>query len=139
MAKIVALDLGDQWVGVAISDNDHIIARPYTTITAKELMPYIPQLLAQQEVSTIVVGYPKTMRGTESAQTLKVKEQFLALEKLFPHLQWVLWDERLTSSWAAQLGKQRTKEEKLKSHARAAAFVLDSYLTYLKNMRDFSE
>lgn len=133
MSKIVAFDLGDQWIGIAISDIDRIIARPLTTITAKELNTYIQKITQEQEITTMVIGLPKTMRGTDSDQTKKVKATAHALQNKFPHIKWVLWDERLTSSWAAQLSKAPTKEEKLKSHARAAAFILDSYLSYLKN------
>lgn len=138
MSKIAAFDLGDQWIGIALSDSSRVIARPYTTITAKELITFIKKLISEQSPEILVVGYPKTMRGTESEQTKKVKAQFEQLREKFPTITWVLWDERLTSSWASKLSKAPTKEEKLKSHARAAAFILDSYLQFLKNQADSS-
>lgn len=137
MKKIAALDLGDQWVGIALSDSTQNLARPYTTVPAKQLHSALKKLLTEQELERIVVGNPKTMKGTESAQTKKVHAQFQELQVLFPKVIWVLWDERLTSSWAAQLSKNISKEEKLKSHARAAAFILDAYLTFLKNQSSY--
>lgn len=130
MTKIAAFDIGDAWTGIALSDPMGIIAKPYKTIAAKELFEYLPELLKTEPIGTIVIGYPKTMRGTESEQTKKIvtiKEQ---LEKQFPSITWVLWDERLSSKRASSLKQARTKEEKIKSHAIAAAYILESYLVY---------
>ncbi|CAF1594216.1 unnamed protein product [Didymodactylos carnosus] len=41
MSKILALDLGDQWVGVAITDASRFFARPFETVTLVELEPYL--------------------------------------------------------------------------------------------------
>lgn len=133
MKKILALDLGDQWVGIAISDISCTFARPHSTAKAHELKKHLTQLFHEQEISTVVVGNPKTMKGTESEQTKKTHATFEQLKEEFPSIAWTLWDERLTSSWAGKLSKNTSPEEKLKSHARAAAFILDSYLTFLKN------
>lgn len=131
MSKIVALDTGDQWVGSAISDGMQILARPYKTVAAGELIPFLEELFKNEDIETIIIGYPKTMKGTESDQTRKVIAQKEALEKQFTHIKWLLWDERLSSKRAGSLGRERSKEEKLLSHSRAAAFILDSYLSFL--------
>jgi putative holliday junction resolvase len=129
--KLLSLDLGDQWVGIALSDASGIIARPYTTINATNLNSFLCDLLKKESIKTIVVGYPQTMQGTESDQTRKVKEIFEYLKKIFPEIMFVLWDERLSSKRAQSLHKSFSKADKLKEHARAAAFILDSYLTFL--------
>jgi putative holliday junction resolvase len=133
MSKIAALDVGDQWTGIALSDTLHILAKPYTTVASSQLMAALRELCALEDISTIVVGYPKTMRGTESDQTRKVRIVYEELKAAFPALTWILWDERLSSKRAetTTMGKTKTKEEKLKLHAKAAAFILDSYLTFL--------
>lgn len=130
MGKILALDLGDQWIGVAISDIDGIIARPYTTIEASELTAFLTRCIEAEQLTTIVLGLPTTMRHTISQQTQKILKQKDQLEKSFPAIQWILWDERLSSKRAQELKCAKTKEEKRKSHAIAAAFILDSYLIY---------
>lgn len=129
--KIAALDLGDVWVGIAIADPLGIVARPYTTIKAPELISAITTLQNNEQVSTIVVGDPQTLRGTASEQTIKIREQLIQLQQLFPNIHWVLWDERLTSKQAAGIQKGHTKEEKQKQHAVAAALILRSYLDRL--------
>ena len=131
--KILALDLGDQWVGIAISDTLHIIAKPYTTVSLKELSVFLTKTLKEESIDTIVVGYPQTLRGTESQQTKKIVAQKEVLEKDFPSLTWVLWDERLSSKHAQTVGK---KGDKLHIHAKAAAVILDSYLLHLHFKRE---
>ena len=133
MSKLLALDLGDQWVGVAITDASQTFVRPLTTATATDLVAFLEKTLKTEQIQTVVVGYPKTMGGRESDQTLKILAQKEALEIKFPTLQFVLWDERLSSQRASMIGSRKTKEDKLKSHALAAAFILDSYVTFLKN------
>ena len=134
--KAISLDLGDRWIGVAISDPLGIIARPYETVEAKQLHRFLKNLFEQETIGTIVVGYPKTMRGTESAQTKKAVAQAEELKKSFPNHEWILWDERLTSQEAERIGRSSSSKEKLLSHARAAAIILTAYLASLASEHD---
>jgi putative Holliday junction resolvase len=130
MAKLLGLDLGDQWVGVAISDALQIVARPYATVSVKDLPNFLLKTLESEPITTVIVGYPTTLSGTISQQTEKVLKQVEQLKQQFSSITWILWDERL-STQRAELGqKLLTKKEKLKAQAKAAAFILDSYLTY---------
>lgn len=133
MSKILALDLGEQWIGIALSDASRILAKPLMTITPPELSKTLQSLIAEHALEIIVVGYPKTMRGTESEQTHKALVTYEKLKKVFPTITFVLWDERLSSKRADAVTLKKTPDEKKKSHARAAAFILDSYLTYLSS------
>lgn len=132
----MALDLGDQWIGSALSDASQLIARPYKTVTLSELEEFIAQVLVAESIELIIVGYPKTMSGKISEQTLKIQKLFEHLEQKFPATPFKLWDERLSSKRAEALSKSRTAEEKRKSHSIAAAFILDSYLTYVLYQRE---
>lgn len=130
--KIAALDIGDRWVGVALSDVTHTLAKPLVTLPYHKLQEELATLCAQHKIGVLVIGNPKTMRGTESAQTVKTQEIFKQLQEAFPQVRCLLWDERLSSKRAQAVAPARTKEEKNFAHARAAAFILDSYLSYLK-------
>lgn len=136
--KILALDIGDRWTGVAISDPLGIITRPYDTFKTTELLPSLEKTIAKERISIIVVGLPTTMRGTESEQTKKIIALHDELRKQFPTVEWKLWDERLTSKQAAHLKPAKTKEDKLKSHAIAAAVILSTFLEFqrLQEERD---
>lgn len=148
--RIAALDLGDVWVGIALSDPLHMLARPYKTVKLPELVAAIQELISKEQVSHIVVGEPNTMRGTASEQTVKIREQLNALQTQFPAIAWHLWDERLTSKQASiiQRGvslKKPTaktggsKEEKQRQHSVAAALILRSYLDHLAWKKDSAE
>lgn len=134
MKKIMALDIGDKWTGIAISDLLKIVATPFKTVETAHLESSLETILKQEPIDTIVIGDPKTLKGTESDQTKKTREFKNKLENTFQTIKFVLWDERLSSKRADQAHpkkKHHTKEEKLMSHARAAAFILDTYLVFL--------
>jgi len=130
--RIIGLDIGDQWTGIAISDEIGLLARPYTTIKASELESFLTNIIEKEKIKKIVIGYPITMRGTVSEQTKKIERIKENLEQKFPTVSFIFQDERLSSKQAATLKKSKTKEEKLASHARAAAFILSSYLEFAR-------
>jgi putative Holliday junction resolvase len=128
--KILALDIGDVHTGIAISDALGILARPLQTVPTPHVTQFLTDLFNQEQIGTVVIGHPKTMRGTISDQTKKVETTKQELEQQFPDQTWILWDERLSSKRAETLKKDTSKQDKLQSHARAAAFILTSYLDY---------
>ena len=133
MSKIMALDLGDSWTGVALTDASRMFARPHTTVPTLELQSFLQNTFSNEQINIIIIGHPRTMKGGESEQTLKIHAQRDQLIKAFPEKEFILWDERLSSKRAEALGSRiKSREEKLKTHARAAAFILDSYISFLQ-------
>lgn len=133
MSKTLALDLGDVWVGTAISDVLGITCRPYDTVKLPDLVPFLDKTIKAEWIATIVVGYPKTMSGTKSAQTERIERLRADLEQKFPAITWVWADERLSSQHAIThqqtVKKQkRSKQSKNEVHSLAAAFILKGYL-----------
>lgn len=139
--KVLALDIGDVWVGVAISDILKITCRPLTTISFKDIESYLKKITHEERIDTIVIGYPITMTGKHSDQTKKVVAKKEELEKIFQEadnpMKFILWDERLSSkrAWELKGGAPKTKEDKLKEHSIAASYILQNYLDHwaLKN------
>lgn len=129
--KVIALDLGDVWTGTAISDSLKMLAKPYQTIKTAELFTFLPKLLQKEIIDTIVVGYPRTMKGTESLQTKKVLEQKELIEKAFPNIKIVLWDERLSSKTARTIQGKKSRTQAENEHSIAAAVILQTYLQFL--------
>ena len=134
--KILALDIGDAWTGTALSDALGLFAKPYQTIQTQKLNAFLATIFEKESIENIIIGYPRTMRGTSSDQTKKVEEAKLLLEKEFPEKTFLFWDERLSSKRAEALKKARTKEEKIQSHSIAAAFILASYLQFARPAQD---
>ncbi len=131
--KSLALDVGDVWTGTAISDVLGLTARPYQTVQTTNLISFLTQTIVQEEIGTIVIGYPITMRGTESDQTRKVLQMKTVLETTFPAIKFKLFDERLTSKQASGIKHAKSKPDKIASHSIAAAVILSTYLMFASN------
>lgn len=130
--KLLALDIGDVWTGTALTDALGMFAKPYQTIETKNVSSALQDIFAKEKIQKIVIGYPRTMRGTASEQTKKVEDTKILLEKEFPDKTFILWDERLSSKRADLLKRAQTKEDKIKSHSIAAAFILENYLQFIR-------
>ncbi|OGB86327.1 hypothetical protein A3J41_03110 [candidate division TM6 bacterium RIFCSPHIGHO2_12_FULL_38_8] len=129
--KIIALDLGDVWTGTALSDSLKILAKPYKTIKTIEVLNFLKELFAKEMIETMVIGYPQTMKGTESLQTKKVLEQKELIAKTFPDIKIILWDERLSSKTARTIQGKNARTQKENEHSIAAAVILQTYLQFL--------
>ncbi len=129
--KVLALDLGDVWTGTALSDPLKIIARPFKTVKTTDLFNFLEETVKTQQIDTFVIGYPKTMRGTESEQTKKVLAQKNEIEKLYPDKKIILWDERLSSKGARDIQGKKARTDGVNEHSIAAAIILQTYLQYL--------
>lgn len=135
--RIMALDLGSKTIGVAVSDSTGLIARGVETIRRqgdKKDFVRLAELIAAEEVSTIVLGYPKNMNGT-IGERAKLSENFMEkLKQQFPHLPVVLWDERLSTVAAEKVlidaDLQRKKRRKI-IDMMAAVVILQNYLDSL--------
>src|SRR5258708_24114888 len=88
MKKVIALDLGDQWTGIAISDAMLFCAMPLTTVETRTLQLFLSDLIKKQNIGTILVGIPFTLRGTESDQTKKVRAQVEQLKMVIKDVEW---------------------------------------------------
>ena len=81
VGRVMGIDFGDRRVGLAISDEGRLIAQVLTTIQRHrgrdaELINTICNLLAEHEVTQVVVGWPLRLNGREGIQTRKV-ERFI--------------------------------------------------------------
>ena len=133
-ARVLAVDLGDVRVGVALSDPMGWTAQPLPTISAKaEGGPVgaVAALAGEHDVGTVVVGLPLHLSG-EEGERARLSRSFAArLEKAAPDLDVVLWDERLTSHEAKRLmidGGDRRRRRRGRVDEVAAALILQSFL-----------
>jgi putative Holliday junction resolvase len=126
--SLVALDVGEKRIGVAVADTDVRIAVPFTTITVDGTeIEAITEIVLKENADTIVIGYPRNQLGESTAQTNYVEQFATKFEDIAATV--VFQDESLTSVMA---------EEQLKSHkkpynksdidAQAAAIILQDYL-----------
>lgn len=141
--RIIGLDYGSKTVGVAISDPLGLTAQGIETIHRKtenklrQTLARIEALIAEYEVETIVLGFPKHMNndiGDRAEKSLEFKEM---LERR-TGLEVVMWDERLTTVEAERtLIESNVRRENRKQYIDtvAAIFILQGYLDSLSMKR----
>ncbi|MEA4815816.1 MAG: Holliday junction resolvase RuvX [Lachnospiraceae bacterium] len=135
--RILGLDFGDKTIGVAISDPFLMIAQALETIERKNEnefkipMKRLAEIVEEYDVSEIVLGMPKNMNNTEGdrcKKTLLFKER---LERRFPKIKVILWDERLSTVAAEKslisVGMRRENRKKI-IDKMAAHYILQGYL-----------
>ena len=109
MERILALDVGDKTVGLAISDELQIIVTTLNTIfrTSKlEDRDKLKEIIDQYGVKTLVVGLPKNMDGSLGTQAKKVKKYMDFMMKNLDDIEVVYVDERLTTVSATRKQKK---------------------------------
>lgn len=125
---LLALDVGEKRIGVATGDTGVRIAVPIDTIEVdgKEI-ERIARIVIDENVDTIVVGYPRNQSGEPTAQTAFAEAFAARLTNLTPEV--VFQDESLTSVLAEQRLKSYGKPySKGDIDAQAAAMILQDYL-----------
>ena len=101
---VLALDLGEKLVGVAISDERLITTQrlpPIKRSNWKKLLQDVQHLLERFDAQTIVVGLPLSMDGSEGDAAKNVRRLALNLAKSVRQPVY-LQDERLTSRAAIE-------------------------------------
>jgi putative holliday junction resolvase len=131
--RVAALDLGEAYTGVALSDPGSTLANPLEVVPADRLNEYLHRFFGEQAVSEVVVGVPKTMGGEIGFQARRVLDVLETLREEFPAVRFVPWDERLTTKVARSAvgggpkrGQRRRARERV-DHLAAAA-MLQEYL-----------
>lgn len=141
MNRIMGLDVGDQRIGVAVSDAFGWTAQPVKTIQRigkKKDAEAIEQLIKEYEIGTIVVGLPKNMNGTVGPQgekTMEFAEYLHRRTKLPVQYQ----DERLTTVSAEAIlieGNVRREDRKKYVDTVAATFILQIFLDSGRNKNE---
>jgi putative Holliday junction resolvase len=129
---LIALDVGEKRIGLAVADGAVPIARPLTTldVDGKELQRIV-NVVEDESADAIVIGYPRNQSGDPTAQTAFVESFANRLGEL-TNARIVFQDESLTSVLA---------EERLRSYGRpysksdidalAATLILQDYLEAL--------
>lgn len=138
-ARLLALDLGDKTIGLAMSDVTRTVATALQALAKKKFTANaadIAALAAEHGIGGIVIGLPVNMDGSEGPRAQSAR-QFAAnlAEKI--DLPIALWDERLTTAAVT-----RTLIEADASRARraelvdklAAAYMLQGALDYLSGI-----
>jgi len=131
--RIMALDVGEKTIGVAISDSLLLTAQARPTIRRKSPssdIELLRRMAEENEVHQILVGKPLHMNGKESRQSQRIG-RFAADLKNKLDIPVLFWDERLTSFAADQhLEEMGLNWRQRREHIDkiAAMIILQDYL-----------
>lgn len=135
--RILALDVGDKTIGVAVSDELGLTAQGVEVIRRSSPardFARLAEIVAAYQADTIVIGLPKNMNGTIGPRGEAVQAFAAEVADAFPQTAVKLWDERLSTVAAERAliaadvsrHKRRQVIDKM-----AAVFILQGYLDSL--------
>ncbi|HSM58791.1 MAG TPA: Holliday junction resolvase RuvX [Candidatus Sulfomarinibacteraceae bacterium] len=131
--RIMALDLGEKRIGVALSDEMHLIARSYTVVerTSRDAdYEQFAAIVAEEDVGYLVVGLPVQLDGEEGQVAAWVRDYTTELAGRLG-IGYTFWDESFTTEQASASMRERgtrAREQRDWIDAVAAAFILQDYL-----------
>jgi putative Holliday junction resolvase len=131
ITRILALDVGDSRIGLALSDPLGILATPFTIIDRADepaTIDKIAGIIRKKEVNLVIAGLPLNMDGSIGPQAEKTKSFIAGLSRVI-HVPVEYRDERLSTVSARELiqGVRKTSRA-TRYDAAAAALILQSYL-----------
>ncbi|MDG1917619.1 MAG: Holliday junction resolvase RuvX [Flavobacteriales bacterium] len=133
MSRVLAIDYGQKRVGIAITDEEQIIASALTTLNSKDVIPFLKDYLDKEVVECFVVGLAKNLDDTPSESARFIEPFVRRLKDAFPEVSIERVDERFTSKMAFQTMidaglKQRKRRDKGLVDKISATLILQSFL-----------
>ena len=135
-SRLMGIDPGGKRVGIAISDENKIIATPYKTLIKNKYSDFVKELIEivnENKIMGIVIGNPINMNGSSSQSSQSAKNLAINLSKDITE-NITLWDERLSSQGAFNLSNDlsiNTSKKVSKLDQNSAQFILQGALDYL--------
>ncbi|MGC6475041.1 MAG: Holliday junction resolvase RuvX [Parvibaculales bacterium] len=140
-SKILALDLGDKTIGLAISDTDFTIASALETIKRKKFgadATALEEIIKQETIGAMVMGWPLNMDGSEGPRAQSTRAFIRNFENRGTKLPIILWDERLSTMAVTrtllEADTSRAKRAELVDKM-AAAYILQGFLDFLQEQK----
>jgi putative Holliday junction resolvase len=136
MNRVLGVDLGSVRIGLAISDDLGWMAHPWQTLSrSPSSASEITRLVAEKNVSTIIVGLPRNMNGTYGSASEACRAFARELEQRTT-AEVILWDERLTTAAAArslhEVGRSSKQQRSIIDQV-AAQQILQDWMDAQKN------
>ncbi len=133
MGRILSIDYGKKRTGIAVTDPLKIIAGGVTTVATTDLVKYLTDYIARENVERVIIGEPKQNDGTPSENMSRITPFVNRWKKLFPNIPIELYDERFTSVLAHRAMidgglRKKARQNKALVDEISATIILESYL-----------
>ncbi|MEH6407936.1 MAG: Holliday junction resolvase RuvX [Leeuwenhoekiella sp.] len=132
MGRILALDYGSKRTGIAVTDELQLIASGLTTVATKDLITFLKDYFAKEQVERIIIGEPKRLNNIASDIESAIISFREKLEKITT-IPIERVDERFTSKMAMQTMldsglKKKKRQDKALVDEISATIILQTYL-----------
>ena len=134
LERILGLDVGDRWLGVALSDPMGIIARPLLILERRDELTdaeAIVKLIGEHQVGKVVIGLPRLLTGLVGTQASRV-QQFSRRLAALTRAPVLFQDERFSTAGAKEIMQANRRKKKgfitERDDAVAAALILQDWL-----------
>ena len=133
MSKYIGIDYGQKKIGLSVTDDNKVFAFPLETVKNIDFFDFIFDFTKENNVEKFIVGKPIRMSGENSEIEIEIIKFIKKLEKKFPNIPIVRFDERFTSKISKQIiiksgvGK-KNRRDKLIIDKISASLILESYL-----------
>ncbi len=137
MGRFLAIDYGQKRTGIAVSDTMKIIANGLTTVPSEQLLSFLKDYLAKEQVEVVVVGLPTQSNGQPSENQKRVQSFVQKFQQTFPHIPVEWYDERFTSVLAQRAMidgglKKKARQNKALVDEISATIILQDYMESLR-------
>ena len=133
--RSLGLDVGDKTIGVAASDLLGLTAQGIKTVrrtSIKTDLEELGKIISELDAKILVIGLPKNMNGTEGERCEVVRNFAEKVQKKFPEVKQIFWDERLSTVAAEKflIGAADVSRKKRRKviDKMAAVYILQGFL-----------
>jgi putative Holliday junction resolvase len=136
MSKFIGIDYGQKKIGLSITDDDKIFAFPLETVKRIDFFDFITKFFKENDVEKFIVGKPTRMSGESSEIEGEIIEFIKKLERKFPNIPIVRFDERFTSKIATKSILSAGAKKKMRLNKEivdkiSATIILRDFLEYI--------
>jgi len=132
MGRILAIDYGRKRTGLAVTDPLQLIPGGLTTLPSHEVLAFVLDYCAREQVERVLVGYAKQLNNELSESMTYIEPFYRSLQKrLTIPVEYI--DERFTSVLAHRSMldgglKKKARQNKALVDEISAVIILQTYL-----------
>jgi putative Holliday junction resolvase len=135
-SRLMGIDPGKKRIGIAICDENKIVATPYTTLIKNNFSVFVKEIqkiIKENNIAGVIIGNPINLDGSTSQSSQSAKDLAINLSNNITK-PIAMWDERLSSQGAFNLSSNldiNTTKKVQKLDENAAQFILQGAIDYL--------
>ena len=136
MSKYIGIDYGQKKIGLSVTDDDKVFAFPLETVKKIDFFDFIIDFTKKNNVEKFIVGKPIRMSGENSQIESEIIKFIKNLERKFPKIPIIRFDERFTSKIATKSILSAGVKKKIRLNKEivdkiSATIILRDFLEYI--------